>query len=334
MKSILTFLFAFIFVSAFCQTPFISEINYDNPGGDNNEYVEVFYPTGIDPLDYVLTRYNGAGGAAYTSPAQTGSTCSPATGGQVCVYTYAKEGLQHGSPDGIALSTGTTLIEFISYEGTFTAVGGIADGILSSNTGVQESNAENPDLSLQRNSANGVWVKDALSNGILPIKLGTYKIQINQSSIGTIWSTTEETNNSHFTIDHSKDGINFIEVGRVEAKQERSGEKDYSFAHESPAKGINYYRLNQFDLDGKKTSFGILAGNFEGGKEQFLFPTSAVNEVWLSGYESAPVKIFDASGKELINELYQTGNSIDVSNLQSGVYFLLIGQDRLSFLKH
>ncbi|HOY13824.1 MAG TPA: T9SS type A sorting domain-containing protein, partial [Saprospiraceae bacterium] len=141
-------------------------------------------------------------------------------------------------------------------------------------------------------------------------------------------------NNSHFTIDHSKDGINFIEVGRVEAKQERSGEKDYSFAHESPAKGINYYRLNQFDLDGKKTSFGILAGNFEGGKEQFLFPTSAVNEVWLSGYESAPVKIFDASGKELINELYQTGNSIDVSNLQSGVYFLLIGQDRLSFLKH
>ncbi|HMS67612.1 MAG TPA: T9SS type A sorting domain-containing protein [Saprospiraceae bacterium] len=103
---------------------------------------------------------------------------------------------------------------------------------------------------------------------------------------------------------------------------------------ESPTKGINYYRLNQFDLDGKKTTFGILAGNFEGGKEQFLFPTTAVNEVWLSGYESAPVKIFDASGKELINESYQPGNSIDVSNLQSGVYFLLIGQDRLSFLKY
>ncbi len=333
MKSILTFLFAFILQVTFCQTPFISEINYDNPSTDNNEYVEVFYPTGIDPVNYVITRYNGFNGAVYTSPVQTGSTCSPVAGGQICIYTYASNGLQNGDPDGIALSTGSSLVEFISYEGFFAGVGGIADGITSISAGFSDD-GENPDQSLQRNSANGSWFKAILSNGILPIKLGAYKIQINQRSISTIWSTSEETNNSHFTIDHSTDGKNFNEIGRVEAKQDRSGEKDYAFAHETPAKGINYYRLNQFDLDGKKTTFGILAGNFEGGKEQFLFPTTAVNEVWLSGYESAPVKIFDASGKELINESYQPGNSIDVSNLQSGVYFLLIGQDRLSFLKY
>ena len=184
-------------------------------------------------------------------------------------------------------------------------------------------------------SDNGLSIDNfRISSVVLPIILRKYSLDIVQGKSNIIWLTTEETDNSHFTIDHSTDGKNFNEIGRVEANQDRSGEKDYAFAHESPTKGINYYRLNQFDLDGKKTTFGILAGNFEGGKEQFLFPTTAVNEVWLSGYESAPVKIFDASGKELINESYQTGNSIDVSNLQSGVYFLLIGQDRLSFLKY
>ena len=52
---------------------------------------------------------------------------------------YPSNGLQNGSPDGIALvDAGNVLVEFLSYEGTFTGVGGPAAGMTSIDVGVSE----------------------------------------------------------------------------------------------------------------------------------------------------------------------------------------------------
>ena len=55
--------------------------------------------------------------------------------------------LQNGSPDGIALSGVCGLIEFISYEGVFNASEGIADGVESTDIGVEQSNSTTPEQS-------------------------------------------------------------------------------------------------------------------------------------------------------------------------------------------
>ena len=46
--------------------------------------------------------------------------------------------MQNGAPDGLALVQGTEVLQFLSYEGTFTATNGAAEGLLSTDLGAHE----------------------------------------------------------------------------------------------------------------------------------------------------------------------------------------------------
>ena len=66
------------------------------------------------------------------------------------VWNLPVNGIQNGSPDGVALSQNGTLIEFLSYEGPFAATNGSAAGTTSTDIGVAETGSETAGLSLQR----------------------------------------------------------------------------------------------------------------------------------------------------------------------------------------
>lgn len=57
-------------------------------------------------------------------------------------YGLAFSGLQNGSPDGLALIDGSgTVVQFISYEGSFVATSGPANGMISVDIGVSEESS-------------------------------------------------------------------------------------------------------------------------------------------------------------------------------------------------
>lgn len=119
---------------------FINEIHYDNTGGDVGEAIEVAGPAGTDLTGWSIVLYNGAGGASYATIALSGLI--PNQQGGYGVASVAAVGLQNGSPDGIALANGTTLVQFLSYEGSFFGVGVPANGIGSVDIGVAENGSE------------------------------------------------------------------------------------------------------------------------------------------------------------------------------------------------
>ena len=135
----------------------VSELHYDNTGTDAGEAIEVSGPAGTDLTGWQLVLYNGSGGAPYTTTTLSGSipaTCDPRG---VVVITYAVNGIQNGSPDGVALvSPGSGVVEFLSYEGTFAAVGGPANGTTSKDIGAAEAGTEPVGQSLKR-SGSDVW---------------------------------------------------------------------------------------------------------------------------------------------------------------------------------
>lgn len=138
----------------------ISEIHYDNTGTDAGEAIEISGPAGTDVTGWTLVLYNGADGKTYT-PLRTFSGTIPATCGDrgVLVQTYPSNGIQNGSPDGIALVNASgTVVEFLSYEGTFVAVGGPADGQTSVDIGVFQNGTEPVGASIER-QPDGSWVK-------------------------------------------------------------------------------------------------------------------------------------------------------------------------------
>ena len=125
----------------------INEFHYDNVGADVNEFIEVAGTAGLNLADYQLVLYNGNGGVVYTTTTLSGTIDNEGTGFGAVSFAYPVNGIQNGGtagiePDGIALYQISTnsVIQFISYEGSFQAAGGPANGIISVNVGVMEDN--------------------------------------------------------------------------------------------------------------------------------------------------------------------------------------------------
>ena len=126
----------------------INEIHYDNAGGDVNEGIEVAGPAGTDLSNFKLVLYNGNGGAPYNTVALSGTLANQQAGFGTAFFPIS--GVQNGGPDGVALATADDqLIQFLSYEGDFAGVGGVADGVTSEDIGVAEASSTTVGFSLQ-----------------------------------------------------------------------------------------------------------------------------------------------------------------------------------------
>jgi predicted extracellular nuclease len=129
---------------------FINELHYDNASTDSGEAIEIAGPAGTDLTGYSIVLYNGNGGAVYDTDALAGVIPDQDEGYGTVSLSYASNGIQNGSPDGIALvRPDGSVVQFLSYEGTFAAVGGPADGLTSADIGVSENGTEPAGESLQ-----------------------------------------------------------------------------------------------------------------------------------------------------------------------------------------
>ena len=142
--------------SAMAQAVFINEIHYDNSGTDTGEAVEVAGPAGTDLTGWSLLFYNGSNGSIYGTAPLSGSIPNIDNGYGMVVVNLSVNGFQNGAPDGIALVNNGTVEQFLSYEGSFTAVGGPADGMTSVDIGVSEPGATPVGYSLQLTGAGSV----------------------------------------------------------------------------------------------------------------------------------------------------------------------------------
>jgi predicted extracellular nuclease len=127
---------------------FINEIHYDNTGGDTGEAFEIAGPAGTDLTGWSVVLYNGNGGAVYSTITLSGTIPNQQVG--FGTLSFSQAGIQNGSPDGLALiDASSTVVEFLSYEGSFVAVGGPANGMTSTDIGVSEPSSTPVGDSLQ-----------------------------------------------------------------------------------------------------------------------------------------------------------------------------------------
>lgn len=86
-----------------------------------------------------------------------------------------------------------------------------------------------------------------------PVHLQGYKAKLINGSVQLTWDTLYEYDNAKFVIEKSSDGINFQELTSIKA----SSDNHYQFNDFFPYTGENYYRLIQFDKDGKSNVLGL-----------------------------------------------------------------------------
>lgn len=167
-KKIIPFIILIFPVVVVSQEMWINEFHYDNSGADQNEFIEVVLEDTFNGslADIEVLFYNGSassGNVYNTNNIKTLDTFDVGESqGGFTIYSKLTPSMQNGAPDGIALTNNGIVVEFISYEGSFTAASGPAAGMTSVDVGVFESSGTAADQSLQlsgtgSNAAGFTW---------------------------------------------------------------------------------------------------------------------------------------------------------------------------------
>lgn len=162
-------------------------------------------------------------------------------------------------------------------------------------------------------------------NGILPIELLSFSSSLNKDEqVELIWETLSEYNNSHFDIEHSSDGFNFENIGRVSGAGHSSNSRNYEFLHSLPNQGLNYYRLKQVDYDGNYEYLNTIVQELSSSTFFVLnYQTYSILSFKLK--QPAQLLILDFSGRTINSSALQAGEQIlNLSDLHKGKYLIRI----------
>jgi hypothetical protein len=89
----------------------------------------------------------------------------------------------------------------------------------------------------------------------LPVELADFRGDFEENSVILDWSTYSEINNSHFSLERSRDGQNYTTIALLKGAGNSSDITDYNFTDKKARKGYNYYRLVQTDFNGVSETF-------------------------------------------------------------------------------
>lgn len=255
----------------------INEFHYDNDGSDQGEFVELVVPEGTPfTEDITISLYNGSNGEVYETILFMNMTKVTTSDG-FDIYTHDVEGIQNG-PDGFCLDHEGTVVQFISYEGSFTAADGPATGMQSTDIGVQEETDTPVGYSLQLKGSGRTydaftWTEPAQNtkgypnnDQALPVELAFFKARMVRNTVELSWRTETETNNLGFILDRRHGNDAWQPLASFSTHEELKGfgttttPHIYHFVDRRVERGLHYeYRLCDCDVNGTRGKAVTLA---------------------------------------------------------------------------
>jgi hypothetical protein len=168
----------------------------------------------------------------------------------------------------------------------------------------------------------------------LPVQLISFTGKNESSSVRLQWETAQESNSSHFTVEHSANGTDWKKAGTVKAAGTSSTVKAYSFVHTNASNGNNYYRLQQIDINGSSVASKVITVKTGGNNvlTASAYPNPFAGQIQLTVRTEATanvtVQLFDINGT-LVQQsvkLAPAGESVVtlgyLENLPAGTYIL------------
>ena len=266
-------------------------------------------PSNDDPVNAVeLTINESLGYITYTNANSTGTTGSPAPG---CASYISKDVWFK-----VIVPNNVTILDFDTQAGDITDGGmAIYRGTSSSMTLIECDDDDGLDGLMP-----WIYREDFISNETIFVRLweydgnvsGTFKILVSTPQAlpvvlkhfdGVVyplfnvlkWSTESENNSDYFSIQRSSDGYDWRNITSVKAAGNSNEELKYSFIDSYMNNGYVYYKLIQYDFDGKSKEYGPISLYYSPiGKKVVKYINSMGQEV-------------DPSTKGIIFEVYDDG---------------------------
>lgn len=168
------------------------------------------------------------------------------------------------------------------------------------------------------------------SGGIFPVLYTHYNVDCNDKGARISWSTSSESNSSHFEIEKSLNGQSWKKIGVVAAAGTSTSNKNYEWVDLDG--GQAYYRLQQVDKNGVSKQTNVLRATCEGRDfSVVLYPNPVKDKLNVVIKSTINVKtelqVFDMQGR-IVKRMPVTVNggnnnfTIGVDNLPGGEYIL------------
>ena len=155
------------------------------------------------------------------------------------------------------------------------------------------------------------------------------------------WKTILEKDVAYFEIEKSTNGKDFATLGRKETILGNSNQeiRSYQMFDNSPANGVNYYRLKTINKDDTNEFSKIISVNFEGKQTLSLsvYPVPAKNEAnsvlnvvfFTPKEETVYLEIISLTGVRVAKyeqkaQIGQNKISLKTANLAIGTYIIAI----------
>ncbi len=174
----------------------------------------------------------------------------------------------------------------------------------------------------------------------LPIELLEFGGVIEGANNRLYWTTASEVNNDYFTLERSRDGMNFEVLATIQAAGNSSQVLNYHNYDYHPHPTVSYYRLKQTDFDGEYSYSQTIALSRTStvATVSDLFPNPAHTGVNfdLNTPKAGVVQVlmYDNSGRLISSNSFEAhvgSNSyhMDIQNLATGVYNVVVEFDQL-----
>jgi hypothetical protein len=176
-----------------------------------------------------------------------------------------------------------------------------------------------------------VAVSAVVPNQALAVNLENFSAKPQSGKTLLEWSASAATNTAFFDVQYSTDQSNWQSIGTVQATPNGNTGEKYSFVHQNPGPGANYYRLRIVDLDthysfSQVRQLTLAAANLR--LTGYPNPTKGAFTIVSNGSAITAVTIMSLDGKPL-REItgFVSGNTIDLGSYPTGLYFIGVRDD-------
>ena len=188
-------------------------------------------------------------------------------------------------------------------------------------------------------TVNGFTSSDTVCVNVLPLPLKflKYEVRISNGSgqfpsnggvrggfVENLWHTANEVNVSHFYVQRSLNGNDFVTIHKEQANNKAYNE--YSFIDDQlPTTNSNntiYYRILSVDKDGKTNYSEVRTINFEHQTSNItIFPNPAKDAVTINSKGVKHLTITDCFGRIVYNaEINRTSYILNLKSFANGIY--------------
>lgn len=181
----------------------------------------------------------------------------------------------------------------------------------------------------------------------LAVELTSFTGTRTRGGIELNWRTETEQDNDYFVVEHTTNGTDFSPLKTLSGAGTSQERNNYTYMHDTPVNGTNYYRLSMMDFAGKVTYSNVVVQKFYtfGTVNVYPQPAAEYATIYVDSdiIESGFVSVYDMTGRLVLNKDIdvETGENLidlDCSQWIPGNYLIKLtgkqlGEEVLQFMK-